>query len=120
MARQAADTRHAADANQSTTPTLSHGRDERLESRSHANVIDGEGACHDVNVFPLGRIHADADARVGNDNIRHALAFQASLPGGHEGHGFRHICTINFVAGRGYSMGASPCFYRISPPRRQR
>jgi hypothetical protein len=65
-------------------------------------------ACHDVDVAALGRVHADADAGVGDDHVRQPLPLQTRLAGRHDAVGLRDISTIDFIAACAYPASASP------------
>jgi hypothetical protein len=55
----------------------------RMEGRGGSGVVDGEGARHHVDVFPLGAVHAHADTGIGDYHIGQALGVDTGLASGH-------------------------------------
>src|SRR6218665_1175576 len=110
MSRQAPDAGHAADADQCAAAPPGHRVHEGLECGGHADVVGGKGARHHFDVVPLGRVHAHADAGVGDDHIRQALAGNAVLAGGDDALCHCDICAVNFMAAGADSCCAGPGF----------
>ena len=108
MAGQPANACHAGDAHQGAAAAPRHALREGVKGGRQPQVVGGEGAGHDVQVFPHGGVHAHADACVGNHHIGQALARDAFGACCHDAVHHSHVCTINFVATGAYLVGVSP------------
>ena len=98
MPRQPPDAGNAGDPDQRATPAFAKVTQERLEGRGQAQVVGLVGGPHHRQIVEFGRVHADADACVGDDDIRQPLTGDALASGSgdavdvaHIG-GIRHAC----------------------------
>ena len=55
-----------------------------MKRGGHADGVDGKSLHHDIQIFPYGAIHADADSGIGNHHVGHALRGDTGLPRGHD------------------------------------
>jgi hypothetical protein len=72
--RQAAVAGDAGNTGKRATPPLAHARDERLESSSDSKHVDIKHFAEYRQIIGVFSQGADADARVGDDDVRTAMA----------------------------------------------
>ncbi len=79
-----------------------------MKRGSRAHGVGRQDLRHHGQVATLGGVHADADARVGNDHIGHALRGNAGLPGSDDAVDDAHVSVINPVSARAEALFVSP------------
>ena len=120
MARQAPNAIDAADAHQSTRSALHHRIHKWMKGCRHTRVVGCEGSCDYLNVGPIGRINANADAGARNHYMGDALTLRAGMSSSHNLIRHRHVGQINLATVFADLMGVRPYLNFFCAPRHQR
>ena len=90
-----------------------------MKSGGHAYVVDRKGFCDGIQITAVRRVHANADAGVGNHDIGHPLGGEATVCGGDHTVRLRHIGTVHGKPVCGQALGRSPSLDLLGSPRYQ-
>ena len=110
VARQAADRRDAGDADQRARAARTHGGQKRMEGGCGADVVEREHVAHHVQVLAHCRVHADADAGVGDHHIGQALPGDAALGSADDAVDLLHVGGVGDAALGTEALRLGPVF----------